>query len=73
MVVCLHDFKIESLGFHHLFIKGHKYAFRLEYFDFICDEMITIYVNNIPITKSTFKENFIRLEDWRHQQLNKVI
>jgi hypothetical protein len=52
---------------------GEKYPFKMEFLDFICDEMITYQVNNIPITVSTLKENFIFLEDWRDKQINRII
>jgi uncharacterized radical SAM superfamily protein len=52
---------------------GEKYSFKVEFLDFICDEMIIYQVNNIPITVSTLRENFILLEDWRDKQINRII
>lgn len=72
-VICLNEFLIESLGINFKFERGKKYSYKLEFFDFICDEMMSIYVNNIPITKNTFVENFSFIEDWRTNQLNKII
>ena len=73
MVVCLNTFIIEHFGYTYSFIMGEKYSFKVEFLDFICDEMIIYQVNNIPITVSTLRENFILLEDWRDKQINRII
>ena len=73
MVVCLNTFIIENFGYTYSFIMGEKYSFRIEFLDFICDEMITYQVNNIPITEHTLRENFILLEEWRDKQINRII
>jgi hypothetical protein len=52
---------------------GEKYPFKMEFLDFICDEMITYQVNNITITEHTLRENFILLEEWRDKQINRII
>jgi len=73
MVVCLNTFIIEHFGYTYSFIMGEKYPFKMEFLDFICDEMITYQVNNITITEHTLRENFILLEEWRDKQINRII
>jgi hypothetical protein len=72
-VICIEDFLIETIGKTHSFLKGEKYYFRLDHLEFLCDEMMMANINGVTMTPSTFKENFLFLEDHRDNQINNIL
>jgi hypothetical protein len=72
-VLCIEDFLIETIGKTHSFLKGEKYHFRLDSLEFLCDEVIMANINGIVMTPSTFRENFIFLDEHRDNQISKIL
>lgn len=72
-VICKEDFFIKSLMGEKEFKKGHKYQYKIDKIELVCDEQDFHMIDNFQITNETFRENFISLIEWRELQLKKII
>lgn len=73
MLICLDDFFVESIGCKFFFEKGKKYKYKLDSLEFLCDEELLHFVNGIPLSSTTIKENFKCLHNWRDEQIELVL
>lgn len=72
-LVCLDDFLVESFGSVFSFRKGEKYIYTIDGIDFQLDEQLLHKVNGVHLTVETIRENFLKLEEYRDNQLNYLL